>query len=100
MTISYHYADEYYNRMKFQGLSNLKQQGFDYRAFKRKETQLRNGEILELDIILPRDTLKQWMTTGTIPPSYMENGTDEKHSWYNFHTRIKFAIGDFLNIYL
>eukprot|EP00971_Amphidinium_carterae_P027378 539207-Amphidinium_carterae.2 len=40
------------------------------------------------------------MTTGTIPPTYMENGTDDKHSWYNFHTRFEYAIGDFLNIHL
>eukprot|EP00971_Amphidinium_carterae_P267051 5297006-Amphidinium_carterae.3 len=30
----------------------------------------------------------------------LENGTDDKHSWYIFHTKIEFAIGDFLNIYL
>eukprot|EP00971_Amphidinium_carterae_P024722 487629-Amphidinium_carterae.1 len=79
MTISYHYADDYCSRMKFQGLKKLKQQGFGEREIKRKETLLHNEQILELYIILPHGTLKQWMTTGTIPPSYMDNGTDEKH---------------------
>eukprot|EP00971_Amphidinium_carterae_P063397 1254694-Amphidinium_carterae.1 len=37
---------------------------------------------------------------GVIHGSYLENGTDEKHAWYNFQTELQYAINDFLNIYL
>eukprot|EP00971_Amphidinium_carterae_P006731 132699-Amphidinium_carterae.3 len=30
----------------------------------------------------------------------LENGRDDRYTWYNFHTRIEYAINDFLNIYV
>eukprot|EP00971_Amphidinium_carterae_P164673 3264733-Amphidinium_carterae.4 len=68
---------------------------------RRQETEKRAENIRELYIILPECTLQQWMheyTAGTIPPSYVENGIDEKHAWRNFHTRIESAISDLLSI--
>eukprot|EP00971_Amphidinium_carterae_P016533 326607-Amphidinium_carterae.3 len=41
-----------------------------------------------------------WLQFGKIPGSYWENGTDDRHSWYNFHTEIQYAMNDFINIYL
>eukprot|EP00971_Amphidinium_carterae_P026123 515198-Amphidinium_carterae.1 len=34
------------------------------------------------------------------PGSFIENGTNDKHAWYNFHTEIQYAINDFINVYL
>eukprot|EP00971_Amphidinium_carterae_P001641 32942-Amphidinium_carterae.1 len=66
--------------MKLQDLGYLREQGFDATEIKQREANLRAEKNKELYIILPQATLKQWMTEGTIPPSYLENGTDEKHS--------------------
>eukprot|EP00971_Amphidinium_carterae_P346907 6488672-Amphidinium_carterae.2 len=56
--------------------------------------------MLELYIVLSEDKLRQWMTRGSVPPSHIVNGTDERHSWYNFHEKIEYAVSEFLNIYL
>eukprot|EP00971_Amphidinium_carterae_P243485 4835185-Amphidinium_carterae.2 len=47
-----------------------------------------------------RSATSYYWRRRTIPASYLENGTDDRHTWYNFHTRIEYAINDFLNIYL
>eukprot|EP00971_Amphidinium_carterae_P002848 56004-Amphidinium_carterae.1 len=37
-----------------------------------------------------------WLELGAIVGSYLRNGTDEKHAWYNFHTELQYAVNDFL----
>eukprot|EP00971_Amphidinium_carterae_P002002 39881-Amphidinium_carterae.1 len=41
-----------------------------------------------------------WLQFGRLPAAYIENGTKEKHSWYNFHTELQYAVNDFINLYL
>eukprot|EP00971_Amphidinium_carterae_P078203 1547271-Amphidinium_carterae.1 len=86
----------------FQDLRHVSKQASDDAAIRKQEMKVRAVEIHELYIILSAKVLRQWITTGTIPPNSFENGTDEKHGHYNFHivNRIKYAIGDFVNVYL
>eukprot|EP00971_Amphidinium_carterae_P258292 5126931-Amphidinium_carterae.3 len=88
LTISYHYAPNFFNRMKNQKLDNLRRQGLDEK------------QIMELYIVLPEKALQMWLRLETLPGSYLENGTDDRHSWYNFHAELQYAINDFINIYL
>eukprot|EP00971_Amphidinium_carterae_P145383 2880970-Amphidinium_carterae.1 len=81
-------------------MDDLRAQGFDEQQVQQREAELQLEEIQELYIIRSEKKLKQWTMNGTIPFCYLENGMDDKHIWYNFHTRIKYAINDFLNIYL
>eukprot|EP00971_Amphidinium_carterae_P171547 3400901-Amphidinium_carterae.1 len=99
VTTSHHYTNKFYDRIRYQDLGYMKERSFDANEMRRRVTKLRAKNIREFYIILPESTLHQWMTTGTIPPRCLENGTDEKHSWYTFYTIIKFAMGDFVNIY-
>eukprot|EP00971_Amphidinium_carterae_P279023 5538977-Amphidinium_carterae.5 len=64
------------------------------------EKVLQTEKIIELYIILPQKALDMWLTLGKLPGSYIENGTEEKHSWYNFHKEIQCAMNDFINLYL
>eukprot|EP00971_Amphidinium_carterae_P008256 163058-Amphidinium_carterae.2 len=68
--ISLHYAPTFFNTMKIQQLDNLRQQGWE-------EEQL-----------------------GKLPASYMENSTDERHTYYNFHSEVQYAINDYINLNL
>eukprot|EP00971_Amphidinium_carterae_P162500 3221514-Amphidinium_carterae.1 len=97
---NFYYAPTFFSTMKQQKLENLRQQGWPEEQVRIHETALQQEKILELYIILPEKTLKMWLRLGRLPASYIENGTEEKHSWYNFHTEIQYAINDFINLYL
>eukprot|EP00971_Amphidinium_carterae_P338690 6476160-Amphidinium_carterae.1 len=55
---------------------------------------------MELPSYIQQSTLVESNSLVTIPPNAFENGTDEKHGHYNLHTRIEYAMGDFMNLYL
>eukprot|EP00971_Amphidinium_carterae_P030752 605151-Amphidinium_carterae.1 len=83
--------------MKSRDLRHL-QQGFDEREIRQRENKVQSKDMQDLYIIISESILQQWMTTGTIPPKAFDNGTDEKHGHYNFHKRIEYTIGDFVNL--
>eukprot|EP00971_Amphidinium_carterae_P148674 2947820-Amphidinium_carterae.1 len=80
LSISYTYAPTFFESMKLQNMNYLRQQGFGDIEIQTKEADLRLEEIQELYIILAEKTLQQWMKTCTIPASYIDNGTDNRHS--------------------
>eukprot|EP00971_Amphidinium_carterae_P307960 6120176-Amphidinium_carterae.1 len=41
-----------------------------------------------------------WITCGKVPVSYIDNPTDERHGYYNFHKEVHYAITDFINLYM
>eukprot|EP00971_Amphidinium_carterae_P013343 263053-Amphidinium_carterae.1 len=41
-----------------------------------------------------------WITCGKLPMSYMQQPTDNRHRYYNFHTEVHYAITDYINVYL
>eukprot|EP00971_Amphidinium_carterae_P237702 4719042-Amphidinium_carterae.6 len=92
-SISYYYAPTFFETMKLQKLDNLRQQGFEEEQVQHQETVLQKEKILELYI-----NLEYYLDDEA--GSYVVNGTDETHSWYNFHTELQYAVNDFLNIYL
>eukprot|EP00971_Amphidinium_carterae_P256958 5101363-Amphidinium_carterae.5 len=82
----------------------LRQKRFSEDQVQHREWILQQEKILELYIVLSESTLEQWLQLGRIPSVYMENRTDDQHTWYNFHARLEicleYTINDFLNIYL
>eukprot|EP00971_Amphidinium_carterae_P309248 6145332-Amphidinium_carterae.1 len=45
-------------------------------------------------------SMDMWTKLGRVPPSYMENPTDSRHGYYNFHTEVQYTIKDFINLYV
>eukprot|EP00971_Amphidinium_carterae_P062312 1233555-Amphidinium_carterae.1 len=41
-----------------------------------------------------------WITCGKIPASYVQDSTDPRHRYYNFHREVHYATADFINLYL
>eukprot|EP00971_Amphidinium_carterae_P215213 4271369-Amphidinium_carterae.2 len=41
-----------------------------------------------------------WITCGKVPARYMDNPTDPRHGYYNFHTEVHYAITDYMNLYV
>eukprot|EP00971_Amphidinium_carterae_P042237 829787-Amphidinium_carterae.3 len=39
-----------------------------------------------------------WTKRGKLPASYMDNATDNRHGYYNFHTEVQYAINDYINL--
>eukprot|EP00971_Amphidinium_carterae_P151710 3007004-Amphidinium_carterae.2 len=40
-----------------------------------------------------------WITCGKVPASYMDNPTDPRRGYYNFHTEVHYTITDYMNLY-
>eukprot|EP00971_Amphidinium_carterae_P043067 846939-Amphidinium_carterae.1 len=55
---------------------------------------------MELYIVLPEKALRMWITCGKIPMSYMTTYTEPRHTYYNFHHEVHFAITGYINIYM
>eukprot|EP00971_Amphidinium_carterae_P019178 377420-Amphidinium_carterae.1 len=55
---------------------------------------------MELYTVLPEKELRMWITCGKIPMSYMQNYTEPRHTYYNFHREVHYAITDYMNIYM
>eukprot|EP00971_Amphidinium_carterae_P134296 2660656-Amphidinium_carterae.2 len=89
LSISYSYAPDFCNEMKLQKMDYLRQQGFVEEQVQQREAALQHEDILELYIVLSEKTLQQWLLLGTIPGCYLENGTADRHTWYNFHTGLE-----------
>eukprot|EP00971_Amphidinium_carterae_P108288 2144258-Amphidinium_carterae.5 len=100
LSISLHYAENFYDRMRQQKLGYLTRQGASDDEVQIHEAALRSKQLIELYIMLREETLQQWPREGTIPPSYIDDGSIPKHSYYNFHDTIEYAVNDFLNIYV
>eukprot|EP00971_Amphidinium_carterae_P244380 4852514-Amphidinium_carterae.2 len=98
--ISLHYAPTFFNTMKIQRLDNLRQQGWEEDQIRQHEHVLQNTKLLELYIVLPEKTIDMWLQLGKLPASYMDNATDNRHKYYNFHTEVQYAINDYMNVYL
>eukprot|EP00971_Amphidinium_carterae_P336012 6472133-Amphidinium_carterae.2 len=99
LSISYYYAPQFFDAVKDQNLTNLRQIGFEEDQIQAPEEVLKKEKMMELYIILPEKALDMWLQRGCLPGSFIENGTDDKHAWYNFHTEIEYTINDFINIY-
>eukprot|EP00971_Amphidinium_carterae_P261672 5191276-Amphidinium_carterae.2 len=88
LSISYHFAPNFFVRC-----DETQEDGLPTTT-----SILQQEKILELYIVLSESTLEQWLQLGRSPSVYMEKGTDDRHTWCNFHTRLEYAINDFLNI--
>eukprot|EP00971_Amphidinium_carterae_P334593 6469951-Amphidinium_carterae.1 len=84
LSIRYYYAPNFFDALKNQKLDNQRHRGWEEQQVQMQETVLRNDKIMELYIILPEKALEMWLQ---LPGSFMENGTEEKHFWYQLPHR-------------
>eukprot|EP00971_Amphidinium_carterae_P015341 302841-Amphidinium_carterae.1 len=100
LSMSLHYAPDFFKTLKEQKRDDLRAQNWDEAQVRGLEAQLQGQHIMELYIVLPEHALRMWITCGKIPTSYMQNYTDPRHTYYNFHREVHFAITDYMNIYM
>eukprot|EP00971_Amphidinium_carterae_P342715 6482119-Amphidinium_carterae.2 len=86
--------------IKQQDFKHLGDDGWEEAQVQQHEQALRTTKILELYTIIPQRAIDAWTFLGTIPASYMENPTDNRHGYYNFHTEMQYAINDFIHWYV
>eukprot|EP00971_Amphidinium_carterae_P045102 887366-Amphidinium_carterae.1 len=100
LAISYHYAPTFFDTMKQQKLDHLRRQNWEEEQVQQHKHVLQMKKILELYIVLPQKALDMWLQLGKLSSTYMDNGTDDKHSWYGFHQEVQYTINNHINIYL
>eukprot|EP00971_Amphidinium_carterae_P001348 26783-Amphidinium_carterae.1 len=100
LSISWHYAPTFFENLKQQNFNTLPDEGWEEAQVQLHEQALRTTKILALYTILPQRAMDAWTLLGTVPASYMENPTDNRHGYYNFHTEVQYAINDFNNLYV
>eukprot|EP00971_Amphidinium_carterae_P305389 6068893-Amphidinium_carterae.1 len=98
--MSIHYAPTFFSTLLEQKRDNLRALDWQEEQVRAMETRLRGEHLLELYTILPEKALNMWITCGRIPMSYMQQSTDNRHKYYNFHTEVHYAITDYINVYL
>eukprot|EP00971_Amphidinium_carterae_P230261 4569755-Amphidinium_carterae.1 len=97
---SLHYAPTFFNTLKQQKLNGLRDAGWDEAQEVQHEQVLLDTKLLELYIVLLQRALDMWLKLGRVPASYMDNATDTRHGYYNFHMEVQYAINNFINLYL
>eukprot|EP00971_Amphidinium_carterae_P155383 3081679-Amphidinium_carterae.1 len=95
--MSSHYAPTFFATLLNQKRDDLRALQWQEEQVQALETSLRGEVQLELYTILPERALNMWITCGRMPMSYMENPTDNRHRYYNFHTEVHYAITDYIN---
>eukprot|EP00971_Amphidinium_carterae_P023633 466185-Amphidinium_carterae.1 len=98
--ISLHYAPDFFEKLTLQKLDGLRHKGWDEDQVLQHERVLQETKLLELYIVLPQRALEMWMTCGKVPASFMDNATDNRHGYYTFHTEVRYAISDYINLYI
>eukprot|EP00971_Amphidinium_carterae_P104626 2071979-Amphidinium_carterae.2 len=93
-------APDFFNTLKLQRLDYLRQLGWEEEHARQHEQVLQETKLRELYIVLPEGALEMWTKLGKLPASYMDNATDNRHGYYNFHTEVQYAIGDYINLYI
>eukprot|EP00971_Amphidinium_carterae_P031133 612711-Amphidinium_carterae.1 len=84
--MSSNYAPTFFSTLLEQRRDDLRELKWQEEQVRSMETKLRGEQLLELYTILPEKALNMWITCGKIPMSYMQQSTDDRHKYYNFHT--------------
>eukprot|EP00971_Amphidinium_carterae_P257250 5107004-Amphidinium_carterae.1 len=90
--LSLHYAPTFFSTITKQKMNDKRQAGWPEQQVVQHEMVLRDTKLLELYTVLPQKTLDMWITCGSLPASYMDNPTDNRHGYYNFHKEVQYAI--------
>eukprot|EP00971_Amphidinium_carterae_P248565 4934271-Amphidinium_carterae.1 len=72
--------------MKQQDFNSLREAGLEEAQIQLHREALQTTKILEPYTILPQRAMDAWTLLGTVPASYMDSPTDNRHGQYNFHT--------------
>eukprot|EP00971_Amphidinium_carterae_P163373 3239426-Amphidinium_carterae.1 len=83
--LSLHYAPNFFSTLTKQKLNDKRRLGWPEQQVLTHEQVLRDTKLLELYTVLPQEAIDMWITCGSVPVSYMDNPTDNRHGYYNFH---------------
>eukprot|EP00971_Amphidinium_carterae_P124328 2463009-Amphidinium_carterae.1 len=98
--MSIHYAPTFFKTLLDQTRDDLRAQDWEEEQVRAMETKLQGEQLYELYTVLPEKALNMWISCGRMPMSYMKQSTDNRHKCYNFHTKVHYAITDYINVYL
>eukprot|EP00971_Amphidinium_carterae_P222566 4417476-Amphidinium_carterae.2 len=94
LTMSLHYAPDFFKTITMQNRDDLRAREYPEQQVLGGETLLQGQQLLELYAVLPQRALEMWITCGKIPSSYLQDTTDPRHRYYNFHKEVHYAITD------
>eukprot|EP00971_Amphidinium_carterae_P349456 6491025-Amphidinium_carterae.2 len=100
LTMSLHYAPDFFKTITTQKRDDLREREWPEEQVRERELDLQGQQLLELYAVLPQKALDMWITCGRIPASYLQDPTDPRHRFYNFHKEVHYAITDYINLYL
>eukprot|EP00971_Amphidinium_carterae_P326784 6457791-Amphidinium_carterae.1 len=98
--MSLHYAPDFFKTITTQTRDDLREREWPEEQVQGRERELQETKLLELYAVLPQRALDMWITCGKVPASYLQDPTDSRHRFYNYHKEVHYAITDYINLYL